>query len=207
MNSSSFLKREFQFLARPLNLTSRIFLLIGALLLALSFFFPLWQIHLIAPQYQEGLNLDIYAHRIEAGNGGNDLREINSLNHYIGMKPIQEEDFMEMKWMPFALGLFILFALRAAAFGMMRYVIDLFATFTYFGLFSLASFYYRMYSYGHHLDPKAPVKIQPFTPVVIGEQQIANFTQSSWPHISAFLLAGFAVCLLLAIWFSRKETL
>lgn len=206
MNSRSFLKREFHFLARPLNLTSRVFLLIGAVLLVTSFFFPLWQIHLIAPQYQEGLHLDIYAHRIEAGNRGNDLNEINNLNHYIGMKPIQEEDFMEMKWMPFALGLFILFALRAAAFGMMRYVIDLFATFTYFGLFSLVSFYYRMYSYGHHLDPKAPVKIQPFTPVIIGEQQIANFTQSSWPHISTFLLAGYAVCLLLAIWFSRKET-
>ncbi|MHA3774376.1 hypothetical protein ACXR0O_22855 [Verrucomicrobiota bacterium sgz303538] len=202
-----FLKREFQFLAKPLNAPSRIFLLIGAALLLASFFFPLWQIHLVAPQYQEGLHLDIYAHRIEAGNKGNDLNEINNLNHYIGMKPIQEEDFMEMKWMPFALGLFMLFALRAAVFGMMRYVVDLFATFSYFGLFSLISFYYRMYSYGHHLNPKAPVKITPFTPVIIGDQQIANFTQSSWPQISTFLLAGYAACLLIAIWASRKETL
>ena len=30
--------------------------------------------------------------------------EINTLNHYIGMKPIVQADFAEMTWMPFAIG-------------------------------------------------------------------------------------------------------
>jgi copper chaperone NosL len=201
------LKREFKFLARPLTLTSRLLLLGGVVALMLSYWFPLWQIKLVAPQYQEGLTLDIHSWRIVAGNNGHDIDEINNLNHYIGMKPLHEADFFEMRWMPFILGAFVIFTLRAAAFGMMRYVIDLFVMFSYFGAFSLASFVYRMWSYGHHLDPKAPMKIKPFTPVIFGEQQIANFTQSSLPQGGTYLLTLYILCLVLAIWLSRKEAL
>jgi len=201
------LKSEFRFLARPLNLASRIFLLLGAVAIIGSFFFPLWRIHLVAPQYEEGLSLQLYSYRISAGNNGQDLKEINQLNHYIGMKPLHEADFQEMKWIPFVLGFFLLYTLRAAVFGMMRYVIDLMALFSYFGAFSMASFVYRLYSYGHTLDPRAAVRIDPFMPVVIGTQQIANFRQSSLPQGGSFLLAGYAICLILAIWVSRKESL
>jgi hypothetical protein len=200
------LKLEFRFLAKPLNLVSRLLLLVGAAAIIFSFFFPLWQIHLTAPQYQEGLNLDIHSYRIVAGNGGQDLNEINELNHYIGMKPLHEADFLEMKWIPFALGFFVLFTLRAAVFGMMRYVVDLFTLFSYFGACSLASFAYRMYSFGHTLDPHAAVKIQPFTPVLFGTQKIANFTQSSLPRLGTYLLALYVAMLVFAIWNSRKET-
>ena len=201
------LKKEFRFLARPLNLASRVLLLLAAATIIGSFFFPLWKIHLVAPQYEEGLSLQLYSYQIAAGNNGQDLKEINQLNHYIGMKPLHEADFQEMKWIPFALGFFLLFTLRAAAFGMMRYVIDLLTLFTYFGAFSMASFVFRLYSYGHTLDPRAAVHIEPFMPVVIGTQQIANFKQSSLPQLGSFFLAAYALCLVLAIWTSRKETL
>ena len=201
------LKTEFKFLAKPLNLTSRILLLIGVVLLMASYWFPLWQIHLTAPQYAEGLKLDIHSWRIVAGNNGQDIVEINNLNHYIGMKPLHQADFFEMRWMPFIIGGFVIFTLRAAVFGMMRYVIDLFTMFTYFGIFSLGSFAYRMYDYGHNLDPKAPVDVEPFMPVLFGTQQIANFEQSSLPQLATYLLFGFVLCLVGAIWFSRKETI
>lgn len=204
---NDFLKKEFRFLARPLNLVSRAWLLLGAAVLAGSFFFPLWEIHLVAPQYDEGLNLKIYSYRIVAGNNGQDLKEINELNHYIGMKPLHEADFLEMKWIPFALGFFLLFTLRGAVFGMMRYVIDLSILFIYFGAFSMASFAYRLYIYGHTLDPRAAFHIDPFMPVLLGSQQIANFKQTSLPLAGSFFLAAYAVCLLFAIWSSRKETL
>jgi len=202
---NAFLKKEFRFLARPLNLASRLWLLAGALCLIAALFFPLWRIHLLAPQYSEGLNLDLYAWQIAAGHNGQDLHEINQLNHYIGMKPLHESDFLEMKWIPFALGFFLLYTLRAAVFGMMRYVVDLLALFVYFGAFSMASFVYRLYDYGHTLDPKAAITIEPFMPIVIGTQQIANFTQTSLPQAGSFLLGGYGVALLLAIWFSRRE--
>jgi copper chaperone NosL len=203
---ADFLKREFKFLAKPLSLTSRLLLVAGVVALMLSYWYPLWRIKLIAPQYQEGLTLDIHSWRIVAGHGGQDIVEINNLNHYIGMKPLHEADFFEMRWMPFIIGVFVIYSLRAAVFGMMRYVIDLFALFSYFGAFSLGSFYYRMWSYGHQLDPKAPVHIKPFTPVIFGTQQIANFTQSSLPQLATYLLAAYVACLVLAMWFSRKDT-
>ncbi|MDQ8202220.1 hypothetical protein [Pelagicoccus sp. SDUM812003] len=200
-----FLKREYAFLSKPLGLWSRIALLVGAIALAISAFLPLWRIHLVAPQYMEGLELNIYSHQLKGGNGGQDLHEINNLNHYIGMKPLEEADFVEMKWVPFALGIFVLLALRTIVHGRMSQCIDLLALFTYFGLFSLGSFYYRLYTYGHNLDPQAPVTIEGFTPRLLGTSQIANFHQASWPDVGGILMMAFPIAIFLAIWFSRKE--
>ena len=202
---NGFLKTEFRFLSKPLNATSRLLLLAGVALIMLSYWFPLWNIHLVAPQYRDGLNLDIHSWRIVAGNHGNDIDEINQLNHYIGMKPLHEADFLEMKWIPFALGLFAIYTLRAVVFGMMRDAVDLFILFSYFGAFSVGSLVYRLYMYGHTLDPHAPVRIPPFTPVIFGTNKIANFTQTSLPQSGTYLLAAYAMLLLASIWFSRKE--
>jgi copper chaperone NosL len=199
------LRREYVFLRRPLNLVARILMVLAAVLLVASALLPLWKIRLVAPQYQEGLELDIYSYRLVGGNDGQDLNEINGLNHYIGMKPIAAADFVEMRWVPFALGVFVLLALRAAAVGLMLSLVDLLALFVYFSAFSFAAFYFRMYTYGHQLDPHAPVHIQPFTPVLIGTQHIANFVQSSYPQSGSYCLAAIPVLLVLAMWFSRKE--
>ena len=53
--------------------------------------------------------------------------------------------------------------------GRIGHLVDLGVLFVYFGLFSLATFAYRLWSYGHHLDPHAPMRIAPFTPIVIGQ--------------------------------------
>ncbi len=193
-----------RFLDGRLSWLSRLLLLVGVACLVGAVFLPLWNVRLVAPQYQEGLNLTIYAYKIEGGNGGQDLVEINALNHYIGMKAIESADFAEMTWVPFILGAFVLLSLRAIAFGRMGNVVDLFTMFTYFGVFSLGSFYYRMWSYGHHLDPKAAITIEPFTPPIFGQNQIANFTEWSYPQIGSYLMLGYVVCLLTAAWYSRN---
>ena len=100
-------------LDRPVNRTGRLLLLAAILLLLLGGVLPLWRISLVAPQYAEGLTLDMYAYQIVAGNKGQDLAEINTLNHYIGMKPIAQADFLEMKVLPFAIGVFALLGLRS----------------------------------------------------------------------------------------------
>lgn len=199
------LRREYVFLRRPVSFAARIVLLLAVLSLGLALWLPIWRIELVAPQYQEGLSLRIYTYQLVAGNHGQDLNEINGLNHYIGMKPLAEADFIEMRWVPFALGLFILLALRAAAIGTMRSLTDLLALFLYFTAFSFGSFYYRLYTYGHQLDPLAPVKIKPFTPVMIGRQHIANFVQSSWPELGTLFLGLFPLLIVLAMWWSRRE--
>ena len=140
-------------LDRPVSLTGRRMLLAAIVVLLAGAALPLWRISLVAPQYAEGLTLDMYAYQIVAGNNGQDLAEINTLNHYIGMKPIAQADFLEMKVLPFAIGAFALLALRAVAVGRIISLVDLACSSCYFGAFSLGSFVYRLYSYGHHLDP------------------------------------------------------
>jgi hypothetical protein len=137
-----------RFLDRPLSIASRLLVLAGIAALVAGALLPLWRIQLVAPQYQEGLTLEMYTHRIAAGNGGQDLAEINTLNHYIGMKPIVQADFAEMRWMPFAIGVFGLLALRAVVMGRIGHLVDLGVLFTYFGAFSLATFVYRLWTYG-----------------------------------------------------------
>ena len=185
---------------------SRLFLLAAAVAIAASIFFPLWKMHLVAPQYPDGLDLYIFSYKIQGGGfHGQHLAEINNLNHYIGMKPLQEADFMEMRWMPFVFGLIILLTLRSVVFGEMSNVVDLFALYSYFGLFSIGSFWYRLYEYGHNLDKHAPMHIQPFTPRLIGMKQIANFREFSYPQAGAYLLCVSVLLIVLAGWFSRKE--
>jgi copper chaperone NosL len=199
------LQATHRFLDRPLSLASRGLVLVGIAALVAGAFLPLWRIQLVAPQYQEGLTLEMYSHKIAAGNGGQDLHEINTLNHYIGMKPIVQADFAEMRWMPFAIGIFSLLALRAVVMGRIGHLVDLAVLFSYFGAFSLGTFAYRLWTYGHQLDPLAPMRIEPFMPVVIGRQQIANFVQTSLPLAGTACMGLFLAALALAIWLSRRE--
>ncbi|MFP4204057.1 MAG: hypothetical protein ACLFS4_06955 [Opitutales bacterium] len=200
-------RRELRFLDRPLNPWSRLLLVLAAVCFVAVAFLPMWGITLYAPQYEEGLRLIIHSYKLDGGNGGQDLVEINNLNHYIGMRPLQESDFVEMKWMPFALGLFALLALRGAVHGRMSQVVDLFVLFVYFGLFSMGLFYYRMYTYGHDLDPSAPMTMEPFTPTIIGKNVIANFTQYSFPLAGSYVMLLIPILLIGAFWLSRKEKL
>jgi hypothetical protein len=159
------------------------------------YFLPLWNLTMFAPQYPHGLRLDIYNHQMVGGNSGQDVREINVLNHYIGMHDLAEEDFDEFAWMPFALGAIGLLFLRAAVLGTVKEMLDATMVFAYVGLFSLWSFGYRMYQYGHNLAPTAPVKVAPFTPPVFGYQKIANFEVYSYPRTGTYVLLGVIVLL------------
>lgn len=200
-----FINRIPQVTDRPVPDRARLLLVAGSALLVVAIFLPLWQIHLVAPQYQEGLDMYIYSHKLEGGNQGQDIKEINNLNHYIGMKPLQEEDFTEMRFIPFLLGGFALLALRAAFFGKLAASIDVFVLFVYFGAFSMWRFYYRLYTYAHDLDPRAPMDMDPFMPALIGKNEIANFAQYSYPREGSVLLLAAAACFGTAIWMGIRS--
>ena len=161
-------------LGQVLSPRARFAVLGAGVLLILALFFPLWKITMFANQFPEGLRLSVYAHQLVGGNGGTDLQGINILNHYIGMRELQAEDFVEMKFIPFVLGIFLLLGLRTAVFARVGNVVDLVVLFCYFAAFSFGAFAFRMYTYGHHLNPEAPIKVVGFTPPVFGHQRIAN---------------------------------
>ena len=190
--------RFADWLDRRLGRVPRVCILVAALGLVPTYFAPLWNITLFAQQYQDGLRLDIYSHELKGGNNGQDIHEINVLNHYIGMRDIAEEDFTEFKWMPFAIGGLILFFLRTAVFAKVGNLVDAVALFGYFGLFSLWSFVYKLYHYGHTLGVSA-VKVAPFTPPVFGHMKMANFDVYSYPALATYTLGVSALALAAAL--------
>ncbi|MCG3160778.1 MAG: hypothetical protein JMDDDDMK_01853 [Acidobacteria bacterium] len=201
------LMREASFFDQPLAPRCRLAILIGVLALIPALFFPLWHMTFRSNQYPDGLSLHIYASQLEGGKTPqrDDLREINALNHYIGMRPLLESDFSEFTWLPFAIGGLALLALRATVIGKMSNLIDVFVLFAYFGLYSFWSFYHRLYLYGHNLDPTAAIKVAPFTPPLIGTQVVGNFTVNSYPGLASYALVTFAVMLTAAILLSWKS--
>lgn len=195
------LTRFYEFLDRPLFLSSRLALVVLVIPLVLVFTQPLWRISMSAPQYPKGLSMDIYAYKVTGGHDGKDIKEINTLNHYIGMKSIDRAELTDLDWIPFAIGLLTILTLRCAAIGNVRALIDLVIISSYITVFALGRFVYKLYVFGHNLNPEAPITVQPFTPALFGSKQIANFKTTSWPQHGSILMGVFVVgVMLITVW-------
>jgi copper chaperone NosL len=152
------------------------------------FAFPLWKISLHAPQYPQGLGIDIWIHRIE-GATPHDLQNINGLNHYIGMQAIVPDSIPELRYMKFfAAGLAALAAVVALS--RRRWAL---LTWTVLALAlagaGMYDFYKWEYAYGHNLNPDAAIKIpgMSYQPPLIGTKQLLNFTTTAYPGIGGLL--------------------
>jgi copper chaperone NosL len=176
--------------------TARVLTAIASVTLAALFIVPLWQIHLVAPQYPEGLGMQIGISDIR-GVGPNDLNNINGLNHYIGMKHITPEAIPELRYMPWIVGGLILFGLIAAAVGNRKVLFAWMGTFSAVAVAGLVDFWRWEYDYGHNIDfEHAIIKIpgMNYQPPLIGVKQLLNFTAVSWPDIGAWIaLAAFGL--------------
>ena len=195
-----------RFLDERTGVATRLMLLAAAALLVTTYFLPLWNLTMFAPQYPDGLRLDIYSHTLVGGNNGQDVKEINVLNHYIGMQDLVNESFTEFKWMPFVIGALGLLILRAAVHGTVVALVDVTMLFVYFSGFSLWSFGYKLYRYGHDLAPTAAVQVPPFMPPMFGYQQIANFEVYSYPRAASYAMAAVVILLVTALiwtWWDR----
>jgi hypothetical protein len=188
-------ERFSRLLDKPLETGPRVLLFAAVLLLVPAYLTPLWKMTMFAPQYPDGLRMQIYSYKLSGGNGGQDVKEINVLNHYIGMHELTTADFAEFKWIPFVVGALALVFLRAALLGRTGTLLDLFVLYLYFGLFSLWSFGYKLYSYGHDLAPTASVKVAPFMPPLFGHKKLANFEVYSFPSAGSYFLAAAALAL------------
>ncbi len=163
----------------------------AALALLISIFLPYWRVRLFAPQYPGGLGLVAYVNRI-TGN----VDEINILNHYIGMRPIQEAARLELSlsiWIILAISLLVV----AAVFVHQRTALLLCLPALLFPLFFLLDLYYWLRRFGTHLDPSAPLKIPPFVPKILGVGHIGQFRTLATPGPG--LVVAVAASLLVAI--------
>ena len=110
------------------SLISRLILIAGAAMLVVSIFVPIWRIELDAPQYPEGLSLTIHANGLK---GNVDI--INGLNHYIGMKTLHNEDFIEFTILPYCIIFFAIAFLLVAIVNRRNWLNFLFILFVVFG--------------------------------------------------------------------------
>ena len=195
------LEAYYDFFGRPLGWLVRVLLLLSLVALPFVWFGgPLWTMSFTSNQYPDPLKMAIHVDHLEGQVTADrdDLREINSLNRYIGMRPLLESDFAEFLWLPFVVGIFGLLCLRLIYFGRLRDIVDVFVLFVYFAVFSFWDFYKKLYDYGHVLDPEAPITVDPFTPPLYGKAQIANFWIESFPGGASYALITFGGLLGLA---------
>jgi nitrous oxidase accessory protein len=177
----------------PMPKSSRLLTAAAALLLLGLFVWPAWRISLEAPQYPEGIGMYIRINTIE-GASEFDLQKINSLNHYIGMRPIVPESIPELRWMPWIVAALVASGLVVAALGRRKGVYAWLVLFALLGLAGLGDFYRWSYDYGHNLDAETAIITVPgmtYQPPLIGEKQLLNFRAASWPATGG-LLAGLA---------------
>jgi nitrous oxidase accessory protein len=166
----------------------------GGLLLG-AIFVPLWRMELVAPQYPKGLVMYAYGDRFTDSSKSpyDDVREINELNHYIGMKPIKAVTEMS---------LFIPGVLAVAAGAFLTAFISwkrrlwkalIIAAFWTLPLFFLADIQWWLYHYGHTMDSHAALNTGSFTPKVVGSTKVWNF------HSETRLQTGFYLMLAAAL--------
>lgn len=159
--------------------------LTAAGLVVLSAQLPLWSMKMKAPQYPRGLRLDAYG----TGMVG-DIRELNIINHYIGMAPLDPAPALETALFPVGIALLVSLCLLAPFHRWLRRAAVAACVAMPLGI--LADLQWWLYAYGNSLDPTAPIRMKPFTPLVFGSSTLGNFVTTSmisW-GIVAMLAAG-----------------
>ncbi|MEX0825747.1 MAG: NosD domain-containing protein [Acidimicrobiia bacterium] len=150
---------------------------LAALLVVASVFLPIWRSNLDAPQYPNGLHFLAYGNRVEG-----DLAEIDSLNHYVGMRPFRTDDLPEMALWPLGIAAALAAVVVATVARRRRLLARLARLYLWVLPISiLAVIQVRLYQFGHDLDPAAAFRMDGFTPLVIGRTKIWNFTAFSRP--------------------------
>ncbi|MEZ4710432.1 MAG: cytochrome C [Caldilineaceae bacterium] len=171
-------------------------LLIGAaVMLAISTFFPYWRMRLNAPQYPQGLFVIVYVNHMEG-----DVREIDGLNHYIGMKPLDNAANIERSIAPIAMVVIGLMIVSVALIHSKWFAVLAIPTMLFPFVF-LADMWVWLWYYGNNLDPTAALSssIKAFTPAILGTGHVGQFSttatlQPGWYlALIAALLAGFGL--------------
>jgi copper chaperone NosL len=177
---------------KKLSILSRVTALICALSLIGVLVLPIWRIELSAPQYPEGLKLQIHAGKL-----GGDVEVVNGLNHYIGMRTLHEKDFVEFTVLPYIVGAFVLFGLLSVLFNKRWFFITWVICYLLFAVTAMVDFYHWEYNYGHNLDPTAPIRVpgMSYQPPLVGYKQLLNFGAYSIPDAGGWIFIAVGLLL------------
>ncbi len=189
---------------------ARLLMAIAALCLLANFVLPLWHIHLIAPQYPDGVGFYIHINKLSDENPG-DIQNIDILNHYVGMKPLPKQ-LPEFQWFPVIVATMAALALIVAVFLRPSLILIWIAIMILLGIAGLYDFYQWLYHYGTNLDPNAPIKLldengnpMTYVPPLLGVKQLLNFTVYSFPALGGYLVVVAILLAALSFFLSRSS--
>ncbi|MBL8161754.1 MAG: cytochrome C [Anaerolineae bacterium] len=178
------------------------FFLIAAILMIVSISLPYWGLVLQAPQYPGGLQMRVFVNNMTGDDDPklDEVREIDGLNHYIGMKSLYEAAKFERSIAIPAVIIMIIF-LVVAAFWRRRWTWLLAIPALTFPFVFLADLAFWMNQYGQNLDPYAPLSsaIQPFTPPVLGEGVIGQFSTVAYVDTGWYIIFAGSILILVAL--------
>lgn len=175
-------------------------LALAAVILLVSIYFPWWKMTLLAPQYPGGLEVQVYVNRMTG-----DVAEIDGLNHYIGMRPLEEAAQLERSVSIAAITVISLLVLSAILIHTKwAALLALPAFLTPYAF--LADMYFWMRNFGTNLDPTAPLSssIDPFVPPILGEGVVGQFRTVAEFEIGLYMafLSGFLI--LAGLYYHRR---
>jgi len=166
---------------------------------------PIWYVALEAPNYPKEAfpeGIPVYYH-FDGFSG--DVHEMNTINHFIGMDPMERGAPYLRAAAPYALVfvalLFVLYMLYNSKILDILMLIPVSLPLIFLGFYS-----YWLYWFGHHMHEWGAFKIKPFMPTVFGDGKVAQFTTHSYPTIGFWLLLAISILSLLAI-LSKKKAL
>ena len=164
---------------------------------------PIWRVSLEAPQYPKAAfphGIPVYFHLTD---WTGKTREMNTINHFIGMLPMEAGAVFLRKTIPFLyLAFFIMLIVYLFYKGPLWWLLALIPALMpwYF----LATYAKWLYWFGHNLQPWGMFKVKPFMPTVIGDGKVAQFTTHSYPAIGFYFLLGSFILLIASIIVRRK---
>ncbi|MEZ5035638.1 MAG: hypothetical protein R2796_11650 [Chitinophagaceae bacterium] len=179
-----------------LSTTSRILIAFASGALIAVFLLPAWRIDLFAPQYPEGLTMNIWINKLSG-----DVEIINGLNHYIGMKHISADMFPEFKYMRYVVFFFMALGMSAAISGRKKLLLAYIVATIIGGLLVIYDLYKWGYDYGHNLNPNAAIRVPglSYQPPVLGHKRLLNFDAYSYPDAAGWIVFG-AGALVIMVW-------
>lgn len=171
----------------------------AAILLVSSIFLPYWRLTLHAPQYPKGLTVQAYVNRIEG-----DVSEIDGLNHYIGMRPLDEAASFEKSISIIGI-IGVALLILAAVFVHTRWAALLALPALLLPAIFLIDLQYWLANFGTNLDPTAALSssVDPFIPPVLGEGVIAQFSTWAVPDTGLWVATAASVLIAIGLWFHR----
>ncbi len=189
---------------------SKMLMLLAALLPLGLFIFPLWNITLEAPQYPTPLGMNIHINDFVGANP-HDIKNINIMNHYVGMKYIPDA-IPEFKIFPAGIIITTIIGFIIGFKANYRWFLGWFILMCALSAAGLYDFYLWNYDYGHNLDPRAIMKFtnpdgtpMGFQPPLFGSKDVLSFKVHSYPRLGALLLTLGIASSFIAYLTAKKE--